>query len=1125
MNLILLIPLVLSIVVVSKRGNHFNKDLYSSFKKSAQGYKNELKSFSISDLENDLKQLKNNIEESTLNEDSKNELLAEVCLLMGEYYSAKGPPNTTDVYENFVLAHQHAPNVMRYMELAATSLRVLKRTDKAVELAKRILKQKPHSPRAWFVMASIDDNFDSESIPSPVKRDKTYLYLVFNNLIQTNRLYDERFETLGIFEKQEVIGEIDSETIHYWILKLGVVFNRELRKHPNNSTATRNEAHKNSSYIEWCRDLSYKLINLLKGKEVIDFNPYFNQAFYFYHYSEYLLNGRSEDAVSLAKYVKLYWAKKGLETFVQTSIICLSQVGMYTELISLAEEVGIEDFGLSFLVGFTYSALDDQDKALEYLDKHFKQTDDILREDCSNIIAFFHLLYLKKINPRVYFLDNLRSKKFDSDITKSIIELNSLQYYPEPVNQELIDQLGVKLYNKKEELTVYQIASIGEVFISLKEYDRAMDFLKEIKNPEKYQVGLYLLIQCQNHLKTDHKYLLSLLEKWRLNFETRLDFLDYELSICEKSKWYDRIELVAEFGLITYPQNGSLWAYLLLSLSFQEDKKEKLNGFLTADLLELNFSSGQVSLITKVLFRAKKFDLGLNLIYEKIISDPTDSVLKSVYFSLLAFYGNNIDLLDYEVVEAGHTLKVLNGEGKESLIHLRPNILDKSSAHKAFLGKKKGETVILEKKLQDEPEKFKILSIHNKFQGLFFEIMEEAADMSKVTDYDIVSVTPKGKSLEDMNKALVEKFGLTGEKQQSIIKEAFEKYDKREIGFTELAASVARDKLYELFSDLTNDYSNGYWCLPKVLFQNGLFDKNREYVPDFPSICTLALLTDLIDFNQVSLTVPQSLIDLLRERIHQVEHMQDEPLSLSISVTKGVRPTQQPKSFKTALLNGNKKILDWILEYCQVIPSIQKLDIISDKIEEFEDTDLYFGCLIDTFTIANANNRVLISDDLNYYKGFSHALELVGVEAFVEHVFDDVFLESQMVFLKNNFKGITPSYDIMKIAFEDNPILEAPNNVFRKLLRSLNYSCHQNENVLFEVVDFMSYLFQEQLNRGFKERLSETLFIETLRSYPKDKVAPEKLIEHIDEKFNLLGNDDMAVKKALITAIRSLSTD
>lgn len=1121
-NLLLLIPVGLSVMRVQQTESGFNKDLYSSFKKSTQVFKSELQSFSVSDLENDLSQLKESIEESTLSQESKNELLAEVCALLAEYFSLKGSLDKAEVYENFILAYKHSPEVMRYMEYAATSLRVLKRTDEAIELAKRILKQKPHSPRAWYVMASIDDHFDSDSIPNPVKKDKTYLYLVLNNLIQTNRLYDKRFKGLAIFKEEKVAEEIDSETIHYLILKLAVVFNNELRKDPNNSTATRTKVFENSPTIEWCRSLSHGLINFLKDKDVIDFNPYFNQVFYFYHYSEYLLKGSKEDATSLAKYAKLYWAKKGLETFVQTSIICLSQVGLYKELITLAEEVGIEDFNLDFLVGFTYSALNDHDKALEYLDKHFKQIDIIRREDCGNTVAFFHLLYLKGLDPRNYYLENLRSKEFDGDITRSIIELNSLQYYPQPENQELFNQLDLKLQEKKTELTVNQLSSIGEVYMSLKMYDRAMDFLKAIASPEEYQVSLYLLIHCQNHLKTDHLYLLSLLEKWRLNFETRLEFLEFELSICEKSKWYNRIEQVAEFGLVTYPRNGGLWTYFILSLSLQENKQEKLNRYLNDDLLELAFSSGHVSLITKALFRAKKFDLGLKLIYDKIISEPTDSALKNLYFNLLTFYGNDIKLEEYFVVEAGHSIKVLNDYGKESLIHLRPNVLENSPSHRAFLGKAKGDVILINKKILDKPEKFSVLSIHNKYQGLLFEIMDEASDMSRVNDYEMVSIEPKGKSLDHMNKALIEKLGLLGEKKQTIIKESFEKYERRDIGFTQLAANVSRDQLFELFLDLTNNRSNGYWCLPKALFTSDSLDLTREYVLDFPSIFSLALLSDLIDFNEVLLIVPQSSIDLLKERIHQLEYMEDEPLSLNISVTGGVQPIVQPKSYKTSLISEYKKILDWVIKYCRVIPSIQKLDILSGKLDEFEFEGLYFESLIDTFTIANTNNRVLISDDLNYYRGFGRTLELISIEAFVSHNFNEVLLKSQMVLLRKNFKGITPSYELMKMAFEDNPIFEAPNNVFRKLLRSLNYNCHQDEKVLFDVVDFMSYLFQEKLNKGFKERLSEIIFIETLRSYPKDKVDPNKLITHIDDKFNLLGNDDMVVKKALITAINSL---
>jgi|GEM_PF-3998029 len=1123
-SLVSVVPLIATAYLSNKKTKEFNKELYLNFKNNLENCRDELSSFILGDLEKDLERLISQIEDSSLSENSKSELLAEAHYLLARFHSATGSLDTEKVYENFVLAYEYQPNRIKFQEWACTSLRVLKKEEQALDLSNKVLKSKRHSARAWFVKASIlfNNDFTHSEIPRSLLKNKIYLYLVYNYLYQTHRLYNDEYKDLGQFDLVELPEEIDIDNIHYWIFKLAVVFNSQMHDLPRVSTSGRDLAFDSSQEIKWCHETALRIRNVLDDKDVLK-ATFFNQVYYFYHHSAYLLNGNNSDVFALASCCRKYWKNDGLKAFIEATLICLSQIEEYDEIIALSEDLASVEYDLDFLVGFAYSNLEQPEKALGHLKRHFKNTPDVIAEEATNFIAFFHLLYQCDESPRQFYIDHVVKKEFDSSLTQQILELNSLQFVTQEVDEHEVTVLKNQILNEKDKLLRNQLLSVAQVLLAFERGKEALEILDEMPGLEKEPMELHLLIECLNSLKTDHDRLLESLETWRISFPTRFRFLIIELQICERLKWYDRIEYVAEFGLKSFTNHPGLLTYLILALSFQEGKGEKLDLLLNDSLLEIDFKNKQLELVTKVLFRAKKFSLGLDLIYNRASVEVNNFGLRNTYFALLSFYDKDLDFTEKVSVEKDYTVKLIGKNGRSHLVHLSEEAVINNPGFKSLLGHKKGDNVAIESKYKDHNDLFKIDGIFNKYHGLLLQIIDEVTEKKSLSGYDMVSVDWNGKDFEDMEKAFIEQFGLSGDQYKEAVKDSFKNYEKRKIGFTFLAASFARDKLYELFSDLTHDNSSGYWSLPNSIFKSKSLNQIEEFVPDFASICTFSLLDSLVDFSKFAFVVPQSLIDLLQERVHSLQRMPSEFTSLDISVTGGVKPIFHTEKYKETLLSGYDKVLDWVRRYCKVAYPTNKLDTISVRQEDFQESSLFSEYLIDNLMLANPIHRGFVSDDLQHFQSFSQALNLVSPEYFIKYYFKEEYVNCQLELLRNNFIGITPTAELLQAAFEDNPILEAPNNVFRKTLRSLPYNVHQDDKTLFEVIDFMKFLFKQTLSKSFKMRIAEALFREVFKGYPPFSIEPEEITAHIRSNMSLLGNASTEVCECLIRALNSLN--
>lgn len=1087
---------------------HIPTELFNNFLTQLKEVRIGIRKFNPVTGRERLEAISDAIDDSMLSKDLKRVLRAEVSFLRGLCSSDLGEHNEALNY--FVNAGNLDDSKIEILERRCSSLFHLGQEDQAYKLSTQILSDYEDNPRAWFVKCAFEETFNFDNIPSIVAQNRVF-FSIMGNYLQKIKKYDE-FEYLSSKQfKMELSIPISLEhsEFSYWFLILFTKYNNELNKYPNDTTLYNSELSKNES-LEECREISKFILDSTVHSEAYGINPSFLTIKYIYHHCNYLL---TQDRHSILKQAQLIKNEKFQLTHFGFSHVLtgLLQVEATNKVLEFKDHEFVNEMNLYGLIGYAYWHIGQNESAsisfLTYID-NLELIDDL---ECQNIIFGLNVLPSKFFNPE-QVLSEIINKSFSNDYNRRFLEIACKK---SSLSNSSIYKLVQPLISWYQNLPVYFKSYLCLLLSQLGKYKECNDLIITDLDRESESHFLFIYIQNLYHLKEGHEELIKLLENWRLNFSPNFALTSYEVNIYASLLDYPNLEKVCEFGISNFPEDSNQFLIgLVYSLHKQTGKEKRINELLKEDLLDHNFQWEDAFRLASICFDRGLFDLGLDLIYPIAKAKPDNALIRQAYFAIVTTRVKTIK--QYDTVEIDTVLRI-EVDNERKLLSINEDTLNSVKIAKELMGVKKGGMIVIKGSSFDSGKKVFVVDILDKYHGLVAEIMEEISSSFKETGYEIKAISWEKDNLESFHKTLIEQFGEEGDVRKYNIEKLFEDYYSGRITFRDLVSGVNPNQPFEIYKSVTSNISKGFLSPPIYFFQEIDFSEINEIVIDLTSLPILAAL-NISSSDNFKFLVSQYLIDYLRNKIQEIEEIENEPISLGIT-TKRVEPWFAPEGYKEALLREYKELLGWVEINCQVTYAPEKLDLmLSDpKFHENQTWFNHFG--LDSIFLANQSNRLFLTDDLFYYQKF-RGINPISLELFGRlylNADDNERLVSQLI--DSNYLGITLSSKILMNCYSENPILESPENKFRKAIKNLPFDYHKDKDMLYQVLEFVREIHLLTLDLGFKRRLSQIVFVEVFKGYPVTPDLASRIKDEVNDRFRLMGRSEMVVLEDITKAM------
>ncbi len=1108
--------LVLLGLLGNKKANEFNIELFKDFQRQLDNVSVELRKLNPKSASSQLLSLEKSIENSTLPGKYINRLLAELYYLRGQCHSDLGLNN--EVYPNFIIAFNYQKQDLKMIERACTSYYFTGENKAALKIADEILKVRPQNARAWAIKVAMDSSINLMTLPVPIRVSKTFKSILATAYAKQGR-HNEINELLREeLESIDIPAKIEYSDLPYWMLVSTVLYNNELKELPNDMLSRKDDSTGKSERIQNCLLLSKSILAFVEGSQLFRENKYYQQSYFIYNHAAYLVNNDREGVLNM--YGRFKQESKSNANFIVHLIPSLSQIKEYDKVIEICEEHRDSQYTYNQILAFTYFLKGDYVKSCEYFSIYIKEIKEVNENTANNLIVAINVLFrYKHADTRMIFNNQLRNKVYANEESKNIIEAVCLHFN---FTEEEAISIQELLTIEPESFDTFSETlkdNVCKTLSSIGQYHKSNEYISRYIDENRESQGLYLYIRNLHNLRTNHTKLLKLLERWRKHFKPLDEFFKYEINILNELNMYAQLEEVSEFALSQFPNDPLYTTILIQALDRQDDKRQKLIQKLDKKLLKIQFYWEHAFLIGAVCFKNGLYQLGLDLIFPYAKNNSDNATIRQSYFGLVTIQANKYPQNKYERVELNTTARVTY-DSKPKIIHVDPDTIESNIIAKAILKKQIGETI----ELRDGISKRTTIIINeilDKYSGLLAEITEEVANSFKISGYQMRTITWKSGDIEDLHQTFIKEFGADGELRKLTVEDAFNSYYKGKISFTELVRKVDHHKIFEIYENVTGNNSKGFIIPPLAIFKQQDIHGINEFVVDLSTLPILSKWKEIPQHNNYKFMVSQHLRDFIRDKIEEVNLLDDSPLTLSISLSN-VQPIPYPPNYKTTFLAHLNEMLDWITKNCIVGFAPEKLDILLRNPELIERNDWYFKYLIDTTFLANHSNRALITDDLIYYKLFAHLAKPITLEYFIKTKEPKEASNFMKWFLKNNYIGLTLSISDLQQSFDESPTLDA-SSMFQKCIKNIPFNWHKNESLIYEIIDLAKYIYTHALNEDYKLRIIESLFVEALREYPIKASSSKTFQQKIHEAFHLLGSAELKILMTLTNALKILS--
>ncbi len=1107
-------------------------DLLSFFKNRVSRIDDYIQSFKPQTALLELEDLKLNIELSNLAE--KKELFAECAFLEGLSYKLLG--EDVDKIETLFLEAIEFDNTnLKYKQLEPFILYRKGLQEESLSSAKSILLEDSRNVRAWAVSDYIQNRVQGRQ--DILKDDvyKAYTLSLFLKDKYVELVVADDFDPLLFDDLTNEVypQEIDLANINYWILFAQYTLQRFIKSPYNQKTFI--DAFHSNPKLPYASKLFNIIYEKVQGDEVRT-NRNFSMARFYKYFTDFICyNGSSEfDRKGIIQ--KMFHEMKvadisslnpSIKVYIILSMISLD--GFEKETLDVANEIDISENiapEIFFWCAEICERLKDIDKLKHYLCKHLESLSTIQNEELTHVIGVFEILNRHDVgyDEQIQILNKIKAFENPKFRELLLINIDSFDAKLDTETNVFLDNFANEVDFDSPPLKI-AIAicyfRIGKHQKSKNQFDIYIDRTKLLSDANLLPIYIRLLTIAVNDnwaTEVDKKFIFELLQTWRKNFPFREQFNYNELNSAFAIKNYKLAQEVAEYGLIHSQEKAFYTAQLIDSLCFQHERTEevqqRIDGLLTYDLFEINFTEQQKLNIISHLFDNDKHQIAIEFFYKLVTENPSRKDLKEKYISNQYMLGNSWDKYfpNPEMVgESNYVKYMLNGdEYYEQIVYGETD----DYIYTFLIDKPIGK---YEKTNFDEGSKnvVEVIEINHKCIGLKNTIYKQIINGNELRSGGLkvrhFEYKENGElDIEDFNRQLQELSGVSGTKRELYWDELINKYRNIEAGFLDISR-------FQGSPFTTYDYITHHLYFPTLPICNHNPPKiiaDTNFILDFTSLNLFVDLSSqsIVNFEQLNFRfkMTQSMYNYVESELKKAKSERSDSISLSVTLNH-VRPIFSNDEYVQRNISRIEKVFKWMKLYCEVEGfSEEKLSIFleMDKSNVLKDRDDLANIYIETLILSMNDNTLIISDDSNFFKRVPNT---ISSEYFLSS-FNLKSNESQSRMLELNYRSLTVNADTLHHLFNKNKFT---NHIGTSYDRALKYSLTDwnpiSENVL-QSLFFLKKIHLEGLSGDFKTKISMDIFYALLSSsYISVDEIRRQVVIFLDKEFNLLQLDKITL--------------
>jgi len=969
--------------------------------------------------------------------------------------------NKDETCQCFISAYTKNKLNIQIKEQAALSYFRIENTTKANELAEELLSENENNIVAWYISFLSVKTDDFSSIPEFVRQN-----IMFQNMLYNYFNVKKNFKCILLMKEFEMLPNITNynhqditianfdENIFY-----SNVFFAEYLQNYYFTFHTLNEG--NIEILKILEVLFGKILSKIEGSEL---EKKYGKLFLLNAYVKYILVKDLKYISEIRNYYLKLESKNDILALLCANVLQLSgEIDFALEILNDSE---LEESNILFLRAFCYLKKNDKIQYKKAIQGWINSIDKIDKYVTDNYLASIFTLKDISETDELNLSDFIQNKNFENQQLKTLIETIVKSLIKQELDSyQLLDLNELASDIQQPKLLLY----IADTYYYCRKYELAIDLYKKFVDRDIENRQLFFYIHSLYIAKKDSDELLTLLEKWRLNFSFQANLLRLEADLCVILHDWNRCLQICNTYLDKYNQDEAFLSLKLKCLdAINEDWCDNEIKLIAIFFKDYAFSIDQnILIVANILVSRGYFVEGIEILYK--YSDKRN--VRSAYLLAALIYSQktqNRELLKefYEITDGCFVKYESNGE----INFFEMDKKNSDNLYDELLGHKLGDVISI-KRMSSKDYSIRILRIMDKYLCLHDKIFEEAKQPLSglpMESFNINSTDP-----EKMKQDFISLFGQQGEQEKLFRETAINSYYKGELSFTEVIIQAFRNEYLAGYTSLIYEHS-GISIIPLSFYKSKIkLIDTTNYIIDFSSLSILYQIA-----KEHNITYPHKflisrfIIDIIKQNLRTI---QSEPKSeLSIVVTnEEIIKYQIPENVHQNNIIYLEGLLEWIKENCEAVVSPRVIDFKRNIEDEKED---FIDYVLNTVLVFEDKRCILLTDDFVYFKfNLAQIQYSMSTEQYIKSILGDQH-PALIEFIKNKYIGFTFSEKQLLDEFDKK--IKSQNNYYTNCLENISMHCAP------QCVKLVNKITQSQLNMNKQGIEIKKIFINMLKNGP-----------------------------------------